>query len=948
VRVLDAPNAFARRVLEIGAAASSRPFLTLLAADGTAAALTYGELLESAGRWCQRYRERGLLAGGRIVVILEHGEPLYASWVGALLGGYVPAYFAPPSPKIDETRFCAMVDALLDRVGGDFVVTSDAIAGRLGEKLKLPGGLLQDGRALEPRRPLRNVGQPLGVDALFLQFSSGTTGLKKGVAVSADAALWQVDAYARSLRLGKEDVIASWLPLYHDMGLVACLLLPLAHGVPVVAMSPFDWIARPEMLLDAVARHRATLAWLPNFAYSFLAARVADKRWDLASLRALVNCSEPVLERSHRSFLDRFGSMGIKAGTLGTCYAMAETTFAITASAPGEAPATDTFEGRAVVSSGRALPETGIRILDEQGKELPESRLGEIAVSSRSLFSGYVGDREATRASLSNGWFRTGDLGYLRAGELFVVGRSKDTLIVGGRNLFPQDIEAVVSGVQGVVAGRCVAAGIDDPALGTQSILVIAETRETQPERRADLTRRIHTAVAGELDVSLGEVALAEHMWLVKSTSGKLARAENRDRYLKGKNEPRTLAPAVAPEGVGAQVRACIAEALSIGAARVAPAFGDDEDLVKSGIVDSFALVSLQLALEARFGADRVRPIRERPDAYRSVRAFATALGEALPAKPAAPAAAAMVNGELPQMADVRAQPYQWVAYLMRRGAPNFRSRTLNSDEHGFRQTWREGSVFAFEAFRAHGGPKGVVLGNSFAYGIGTSHDAKTFTSLLNDSRFAWYNLAQRASVCMQERIAFELFGPERLDALAWVSGVNNLIGLIVGEGMPGNPAPFVGERQYAMRMMPGVQPGMLPPFEERYRTMLRQLEIDVSTLALRLRERTRLAFFLQPSATWIAKPFTSEERELIERFDAAGAVLQQAHHPRHLGPLHARFAADVAAICGRWQVHFVDSNADSRFRTQEWLFADRTHMVDGGHAVMAGLIRDWMNEGRA
>jgi len=368
------------------------------------------------------------------------------------------------------------------------VVTSRAIAQRLQGKGRLPRGLLEDGSALEGSQPRRNGNPSSQGDALFLQFSSGTTGLKKGVAVSAKALLWQVDTYADRIGLREGDRIASWLPLYHDMGLIACFFLPLLRGVPLVAMSPFEWVAHPEMLLDAVTRHRASLAWLPNFAYNLLAARAgAAAGADLSSLRALINCSEPVLESSHRLFLERFAPVGLRREALASCYALAENTFAVTSGGIERPLATETRDGRVLVSSGRALPETAIRVLDPHGSPLAEGEMGEIAIATPCLFSGYVGNPQETAASLKAGWFHTGDLGFLRDGELFVAGRIKDLLIIGGRNFYPQDVEALVDEVPGVIPGRCVALGVDDAALGTQVLVVIAEARLPEGAARDEL-----------------------------------------------------------------------------------------------------------------------------------------------------------------------------------------------------------------------------------------------------------------------------------------------------------------------------------------------------------------------------------------------------------------------------------------------------------------------------
>lgn len=950
-------NPVVERILERARQFGPGPFLTLVDAGGNETSLSYEELVGRAQAWTARYRDSGLPSGARVIVILEHGEPLYASYLGALLGGFVPAFFAPPSKKIQEEHYRGMVSALLERSGGDFVVTSRAIHESLNGKLDAPHGLFEDGTLLPGIKPAPTSTDAMAPGTLFLQFSSGTTGLKKGVAVSARALLWQVDAYGKSIGAGRSDLVASWLPLYHDMGLIACFFLPLLCGVRLVAMSPFDWVAQPSRLLDAVTRHRATLLWLPNFAYNFLASRVTGTLgcWDLSSLRKVINCSEPVLDGSHRAFLERFAPMGLNPAALASCYALSENTFAVTSGGIDAPLRTNTTGGRVAVSSGSPLPETRVEILDADGAAVAEGQPGEIAIGSPSLFSGYVGSLAETAARFRNGLYCTGDLGYLREGELYVLGRSRDTIIVSGRNVFPEDVEAAVAAVAGTIPGRCVAFGIDTPSLGTQALVVVAETNEHIPAARADLRRRIHEAIVGTLDIVPADIALADHMWLRKSTSGKLARSNNRARYLEAKGGG---AAAATRQGSSIEeaVRDCIAHAIRLGGARIAPQYADDEDLVAAGIVDSFALVSLQLALAEKFGNAKVQVIPELLRSNCSVRALAAVL------RGAAPAAAAQTRGAIPpgdrkaalapQMKDAERQPYQWVAYQMRRGMPNFSSPSLSSDEHGFRSTWREGVPIRFKTYMNELRSRGLVLGNSLAYGVGTTHDSKTFTSVLNENSSAnlyiWYNFSQRASVCMQERLAYELFAPSPgPEVVAWVSGINNLIALIVGEGAADNPAPFIAERQFALRMMPDAQFSKLPDFEERYRRMLRQFEVDLTAVTHRLGAQGRLGFFLQPSASWINKFWCAEEKELIDAFDLAGNVLQQAHHPRHLTPLRERYRNDLRTACARSGATFVDCNDDARFRSSDWLFIDRTHMTDAGHRLLGKIVAEWVDSTR-
>jgi acyl-CoA synthetase (AMP-forming)/AMP-acid ligase II len=982
-----APNPVIERIRGHAARCDGSAFLTLVDRQQGETRLSLAQFLARAEEWCARYRQAGLQPGDKIVVILEHGEALYASYLGALLGGFCPAYFAHPSEKIDADRYCESVHLLLQAIGGDFVVSSRAILERI--KLEAPHGIYEDG---SPFAAAARRGKPRAApaeSALFMQFSSGTTGLKKCVAISAEALLWQVDAYAERMNVSAGDRVASWLPLYHDMGLIACFMLPLLRNIPLAAISPFDWVKSPGMLFDVVSRHRSTLIWLPNFAFNFLAARAAPsgaQRWDLSSVRAIVNCSEPVLDSSHREFMSRFGEFGMRAGAITTCYAMAENTFAVTSGRPGRLPVAEIVDSaglapgqqvttlsrgtpasKTVVGSGTPLPQVRVSILDGNRAALGEGHVGEIAISAPSLFSGYYGNRSDTESAFQDGTFLTGDLGYLRNDELFVIGRIKDTIIVAGRNIFPQDLEAVINETEGAIPGRCVVFGVDDPALGTERLVAIAETNLTDDQSRRALRRRIRLEILRRTDVIPSEVALAEHMWLQKSSSGKLSRALNRQRYLEAKRldleaqgSRRTSAGF---EPLSEAVRSCVANAIGASVGRAVPDFDENDDLLREGILDSFSMVAMQLALEDRFGAAAAHPIREHPGLYGSVAAIAGALSAHFANTPEPAGTPAMSPDATsaspqsakytlaPQMHDVEAQAYEWFAYLMRRGMPDFRSATLNTDEHGFRSTYRDGELLTFRAFADSRRPKAIVLGNSFAYGVGTTHDSKTFASCLNamqtSSAYLWYNFAQRASVIRQERLAFELYSPAVPQLVLWVSGVNNLVSLIVGEGLPDNPAPFVGERHFSSRMMPDRRYGQLPGSEQRYQAMLAQLEVDISTLALRLRGNGRMLFCLQPSATWVDKALTPEEEELIAVFDSAGAPLHQAHGPQYLKPLHSRFSRDVAMMCRHWDVDYLDCNEDPRMAERNWLFIDRTHMTDAGHALIAEIAVQWASKQR-
>ena len=386
----------------------------------------------------------------------------------------------------------------------------------------------------------------------LLQHSSGTTGLQKGVALSHTAVLNQIAAYSDAIHLTEQDVIVSWLPLYHDMGLIAGFLLPLVQGVPLVLMSPFDWVQHPALLLKAIHAHRGTLCWLPNFAYNHMARRIRQRDKEglsLASMRLFINCSEPVRHDSHQLFLEKFAANGATAVMLGVSYAMAENTFAVTQTPPGQAARLDFVDQSALdhtgyakptapdqpetavkVSCGPPIPGTAVRVLAANGRALPDRTVGELAIRSDYMLSGY--HHRPDLQPFHDGWFRTGDRGYLADGEVYVIGRSKDLIINAGKNVYPQDIEAIVNGVPGVRAGRAVVFGVPDEREGTELIVVVAETAVSDPDARQALQKAIRQEVARQSSVTVSFVSLVDAKWLIKTSSGKIARAANREKWL--------------------------------------------------------------------------------------------------------------------------------------------------------------------------------------------------------------------------------------------------------------------------------------------------------------------------------------------------------------------------------------------------------------------------------
>ncbi len=534
------------------------PAVTLVSHEGDRT-ITYGDFLAESARYAYALEQVGVQPGDLVVLVLQHGEAVLFGFWGAMLLGAVPSIFPFLTEKLDPERYYDSVQKLVEHSGVRVVITyaelEPALRKVLGtcstpptllttEQLQ-PGGDIRDYLARNPAQP---------DDTAFLQHSSGSTGLQKGIMLSHRSVLNQVRSYSAAIHLTPDDVVVSWLPLYHDMGLIAGFVMPIMEGIPLVMMSPFHWVRDPIILLQAIARYRGTLCWLPNFAYNFLATRVRDgdlEALDLSSWRAVINCSEPVHAESHQAFVERFASCGIRPESLLTCYAMAENTFAVTQSAIERPVRLDRVERTAlmerrqavpvasedvpsmtIVSCGRPIEGCALRIVDDQRQDLPDRHVGEIALRSTSMLSGYYRRPETTAEVMADGWYFTGDMGYLADGELFITGRKKDLIIIGGKNIYPQDIETLVNSIAGVHAGRVVAFGVYNDRLGTEDMAVIAEVDVESPEERATISREIRACVTQNMDVVCRYVHLVDRMWLIKTSSGKIARRANRSKFL--------------------------------------------------------------------------------------------------------------------------------------------------------------------------------------------------------------------------------------------------------------------------------------------------------------------------------------------------------------------------------------------------------------------------------
>jgi acyl-CoA synthetase (AMP-forming)/AMP-acid ligase II len=521
--------------------------------------ISYHDLVVGSARYAKAYANAGIQPGEVVVLILQHGADLIHAFWGAILHGAIPSIMPFLTEKLSPERYRADLSALIAVTQPAAIVTYPEFEADVRSALK-PGDLVrgvlltsQLGEAAEPDFNQMHGLQRAPQEIVLLQHSSGTTGLQKGVALSHQAVLNQLDAYTRALGLTDEDVLVSWLPLYHDMGLIAGFLMPILSGITLVLLSPFDWVRAPYKLFQSVSRYKGTLSWLPNFSYNFCAQKVRERDLegvDLSSWRVITNCSEPVKWESHQAFYQRFKKYGLRENALQCSYAMAENVFGVTQTPLGTEPVTDEIDRESYInervarspvdgkvalrmmSSGRALDNTRIMILSEKGDVLPDRVIGEIALQSDCMLTGYYHRPDATEKALRDGWYLTGDYGYTLNGEVFVAGRKKDMIIVGGKNVYPQDLESLAYEVAGIHAGRAVAFGIEDPEAGTEEVVIVAEVDTDDPDERQKIADALRRHISQNSAIALRHAHIVGAKWILKTSSGKTARSANREKFL--------------------------------------------------------------------------------------------------------------------------------------------------------------------------------------------------------------------------------------------------------------------------------------------------------------------------------------------------------------------------------------------------------------------------------
>jgi 1-acyl-sn-glycerol-3-phosphate acyltransferase len=533
-----------------------QPHVLLYGEAGTPETIDYHDLREQA-----RAIATGLVEGGvqprQCVALMLPTSPEYlASFFGVMLAGAIPVPIYPPARLSQIEDHLNRHARILDNAQCVLMITV-AQAKPFALLLRAGAPTLRDIVTPEElrRRPMPIVHRAGAQDIAFLQYTSGSTGDPKGVMLTHANLLANIRAMGEAARIAADDVFVSWLPLYHDMGLIGAWLAPLYFGFPLVLMSPLAFLARPARWLEAISNHRGTLSAAPNFAYELVAKKLADADLaglDLSSWRFALNGAEPVSAATLEAVAARLAPVGLRRVALMPCYGLAECSVGLAftplgrgpriervsrrllAEARRAAPPEDEADALALVGCGVALPGHAMRVVDELGGELSDGRVGRLQFRGPSACAGYYRNAEATRRLLAGDWRETGDYAYLAGGEVFITGREKDLIIRGGRNVYPYELEQAVGALPGVRRGCVAVFGSPDPATGSERLIVMAETRETEAAAREALRGRVNALAADLLGMPPEDVVLAPPHAVPKTSSGKIRRLAARELYERG------------------------------------------------------------------------------------------------------------------------------------------------------------------------------------------------------------------------------------------------------------------------------------------------------------------------------------------------------------------------------------------------------------------------------
>ncbi len=537
----------------------ARPHVYLIAETGKEEEISYAVLQQRADAVAAGLRKRDLLPGQTVAIMLPTSLEYFFSFYGVLRAGGIPVPIYPPARLSQIEEHLRRHARILDNARAAMLITvAEAKPFARLLRLQVEGlhTVVTPAELLEAAAPAGQTAVQ-SQDLALLQYTSGSTGNPKGVILTHANLLANIRAMGNAIRASSNDVFVSWMPLYHDMGLIGAWLGSLYYAVPLAVMSPLSFLTRPERWLWAIHRHRATLSGAPNFGYELCLRRVQDRDiegLDLSSWRVAFNGAEPVSPDTIARFHERFARYGLRRETMYPVFGLAECSVGLAFPPPGRAPVVDRIDREAFMRAGRAIPAAAddanalrfvacgqplaghqIRLVDSTGYEVSEREEGRLEFQGPSATSGYFRNPEETRRLFHDGWLDSGDLAYMAGGDVYITGRVKDVIIRAGRNIYPHELEEAIGNLPGMRKGCIAVFGSIDRASATEKLVVLAETRETEPEARERLQTAI-TALAVDLaGAAPDDVVLAPPHTVLKTSSGKVRRAASRELYERGR-----------------------------------------------------------------------------------------------------------------------------------------------------------------------------------------------------------------------------------------------------------------------------------------------------------------------------------------------------------------------------------------------------------------------------